>query len=82
MRNLRIKRSDGHARLETISQPYKFLHGLLHYPACAVCGIFIRADRACDAAPEDTFFGTDIFKGDVVGIVPGHPVSWKIEDVL
>ena len=75
-------RSDDHARLETISQPHKFLHGLLHYPACAVYGIFLRADRACDAAPEDAFSGTDFFKGNAVGIVPGHPVSWKTEDVL
>ena len=80
--NPRIKRSDDHARLETISQPHKFLHGLLHYPACAVYGIFLRADRACDAAPEDAFSGTDFFKGNAVGIVPGHPVSWKTEDVL
>ena len=82
MRNPRIKRSDGHARLETISQPYKFLHGLLHYPACAVCGIFIRADRACDAAPEDVFFKTDIYKGAVMVILPAHPIPWKAEAVL
>ena len=81
MRNPQIK-SDGHARLETISRSYKFLRGLLHYPACAVCGIFLRADRACDAAPEDIFFGTDFFKGNAVGIVHGHPVSWKTENVL
>ena len=82
MRNPQIKRSDDHAQLETISKPYKFLHGLLHYPACAVCSIFIRADGACDASTEDIFFETDFFKGNAVGIVPGHSVSWKIEDVL
>ena len=82
MRNPQIKRSDGHARLETISRPYRFLHGLLHYPDYAVCGIFLRADWACDAASEDFFFGTDFFKRNVVGIIPGYPVSWKIEDVL
>ena len=82
MRNPQIKRSDDHAQLETISRPFKFLHGLLYYPACAVCSIFIRIDRACDAAPEDIFFGTDYFKGNAVGIVPGYSVSWKIENVL
>ena len=82
MWNPQIKRSDDHARLETISRPYKFLHGLLHYPTCAVCGIFLRADRTCDAASEKFFFGTDFFKGNAVGIVRGHSVSRKIEDVL
>ncbi len=80
MRNPQIKRSDGYARLETISQAYKLLHGLLHYPARAVCGIFFCADRACDAAPEDNFFGTDFIKSNVVDIFPCHPVSCKIED--
>jgi len=68
--------------LETISQPYKFLRGLLHYPACTVCGIFLRADWACYAVAEDAFFKTDIHKGVVMVILPAHPVSWKVEDVL
>ncbi|MEY8335315.1 hypothetical protein AALB53_19775 [Lachnospiraceae bacterium 47-T17] len=47
-----------------------------------VCGIFLRAAWACDAAPEDAFFKTDIHKGAVMGILPAHPVPWKAEAVL
>ena len=36
-------------------QPAGFLCGILHYPACTVCGIFLRADRACDAFSRRTF---------------------------
>ena len=46
------------------------------------CGIFLRADWACDAAPEGGFFKTDIHKGTVMVILPVHPVSWKAEAVL
>lgn len=63
-------------------QPAGFLRGILHYPACTVCGIFLCADRACDAAPEDAFFKTDIHKGAAMVILPAHPVPWKAEAVL
>ena len=82
MRNPRTKGSDGNAELETICQPYRFFCGVLYYPTCAVCGLFLCAALACKAAPENTFFKTVFFEGNVVGIVSGYPISWKIEDVL
>ena len=44
-------------------QPFGFQRGILHYPACTVCGIFLRADRACDAAPEGIFSRRTFIRG-------------------
>lgn len=50
------------------------------YPRSSVlCGLFLCADLACDAAEEGAFFGTDFPTGAVMVILPAHSVSWKAE---